>query len=462
MRFVADCLDGRLSSLDRLAVQVPEAKAVVKRRAGEHGLLPESIVSVLASYPFRPAEWLVDRELTTLGQDQLDVLLRALVGVLKDGHREAVIKCLPIWSAAQAGTLRTSAETIALLESYPNDLATLARADSVVRAMWGANRGLLLRENRGHFESAVRWARVFWGANSMTSRCARRRGFEGNEREATEAALGGPTNAEPSLGEDSSRRIPERGAHLRRLAMDLLSSYVEALETAPSSLYDREPREVHSGLVARIARDVITALGAPDLWCMEHGAHIARGLVEARIYLQWMGGQDQSIYRAFQEYGAGKAKLYKRIMDEIPEQARSLELVRAVEELKRLSHNDEVLDYRTVDTSDSFAAGKSIRQMADECGLLDLYRQAYSLASGIAHSEWWAVETNAMEPCMNPLHGGHLIPSFSLSAGGNVELASAWVDQLNALIRMSLLILGTDVAAVRTAFARMEVPVEDT
>jgi hypothetical protein len=41
-RFIAECLDGRLTSLDRLAAQVPEAKAVVKARAEERELLPES------------------------------------------------------------------------------------------------------------------------------------------------------------------------------------------------------------------------------------------------------------------------------------------------------------------------------------------------------------------------------------------------------------------------------------
>ena len=71
-------------------------------------------------------------------------------------------------------------------------------------------------------------------------------------------------------------------------------------------LYDREQQEVHAGLVARAGRDVTTALGAPDLWCMEHGAHIIRALVEIRIYIQGMARQDPSIYRAFKEYGAGK------------------------------------------------------------------------------------------------------------------------------------------------------------
>ena len=54
---------------------------------------------------------------------------------------------------------------------------------------------------------------------------------------------------------------------------------------------------------------------------------------------------------------------------------------------------------------------------------------------------------------MNVLHRGHLIPSLSLSAGANVELATSWVDSLYALIRLSLNILGTEDEAVTGAFA---------
>ena len=86
--------------------------------------------------------------------------------------------------------------------------------------------------------------------------------------------------------------------------------------------------------------------------------------------------------------------------------------------------------------------------MAEECGLLDLYRQAYYMASGVSHSEWWSVETHAMERCLNVLHGGHLIPSLSLNPGGNVEFATTWVDQLYTLIQVSLQILGTEEEAV--------------
>jgi hypothetical protein len=450
---IAECLDGRLTGLDRLSNQIPEAKAAIKSRAGEQGLLPDLIESTLSSYPSRPAEWLVDCEVKPPGQEEIDLLARAVFGVLKEGHHEALIKCLYVWSAVQAGTFRTSTETIELLKFYPNDPSTRSQADSVIRAMWGAQKRLLLHKDENYFETSTAWARVFWDTNSMTSRCVR--SLEDDAGEEGGSGMGPQRDNKPDE-ELAPSPTPGGGMHLRRLAMDFLSSYVEALEMSPARLQDRERQEVHSGLVARVGRDVIAVLGAPDLWCMEHGAHIARTLVEVRIYIQWMAQQDPTTYRDFQEYGAGKAKLYARILDEVPAEARQSDFVEAVEELERLSHNSGIIDHRIVDTRDSFADGKAIRKMAEECGLLDFYRQTYSMASGISHSEWWSVETHAMERCRNILHGGHLIPSLSLGSGGNVKLAGSWVDQLYTLIRISLQILGTDEQAVQQAFAWLD------
>ncbi len=88
-----------------------------------------------------------------------------------------------------------------------------------------------------------------------------------------------------------------------------------------------------------------------------------------------MATQDPAIYRSYQEFGAGKAKLYARIIDELPVDelpvdelpvdARIAGFDEAIEELERLSHNDGVFDLRVVDTSDSFS-GKSIRAMAED------------------------------------------------------------------------------------------------
>lgn len=179
----------------------------------------------------------------------------------------------------------------------------------------------------------------------------------------------------------------------------------------------------------------------------------ARTLVETRINLQWMATQDQDeIYKKYRDFGAGKAKLYSLIAKEMPEDWLANGAAEAVELMERASHNEAFIDRRVVDIGSTFADGKSLREMASECGLGDLYRHTYQLDSGIAHSEWWSVEIHAMERCHNVLHRGHLIPSLSLSAGGNKQLAMSWIIGLYALMRASLDILGTSEDAIQQAF----------
>ena len=451
--WVSEVLDGRLTNLAVLSEKFSDAPAIVVGEAESWGLLSTEVKDALASYPYLPARWFVGGvEASPPREHDLELIKDALLGVIKDGHREALLKCLRTWSTVQAGTFRSSADTIDLLKDYPDEPTKRAAADSVVRARWGAHKAMIQVDNPAHFDESIRWARVFWGANSMTSRCIRKREIEDTPDASVEDRQAAPGDS----GSTEPTPVPEDGNNLRRFTMDVLSSFVEALETAPANLYANERQEVISGLVARAGRDLIAVLGAPDLWCLEHGAHIGRMLVETKIYLRWMARQDPIIYRQFQEYGAGKAKLYSRISDELPEEARTAGFRESVDELRRLSHNHDVLDHRVVDTRDTFAGGKSIRAMAEEADLLDFYRQAYSLASRVSHSEWWSVETHAMEPCLNVLHGMHQIPSLSLSYGGNVELATSWVDQFYSLVRTGLQILGTDDDAVAEAFSWLE------
>lgn len=456
-KVIGEGLDGRLTSLDRLAAAVPESQVVLRARALEFGLLSEPVIRLLASYPDRPAAWFTDCEFAPPGRDEVNTLSRAIYEVVTDGHREATVKYITVRGNLLAGTISLDPPMAELLRAYPGDAATRARADSVIRASWGSQQAALLYTDPNRFDAAHAWARVFWVVNSMTTRCRRKADESRDTPPRAAEAESHETEDEigvPDIGHvPPPTPMPEEGAHLQRLALDVFTSYLEALENSPSFLYEKEVQEVHSGLVSRAAREVITALGIPDLWCMENGAHIIRTLVEVRIYLQWMSLQDPSIYRAFQEYGEGKAKLYARILDEFPKEARNADFVEGIKEFESLSHNDGPLDHRVVDTRDTFADGKSIRAMADEAGLLDLYRQGYSVASGFAHSEWWSIESNAMERCRNLLHGGHLIPSLSLNAGGTVPLAQSWVDQLYALVRFSLRALHTDADAVEEAFA---------
>lgn len=461
-------LDGTLSGLNALGRTGDEVQMLVRTRATQHGLLSEHVQSALASYPYRPAEWLVLREMQPPQQDDVELVGRAIYEAISDGHREAVLKCLYIWSAVHARTFSSSEETIDLLVDYPTNEAKRASADSAVRAMWGASQSLEQLDHRAERSAMEDWSRVFWGANSMTTKCVRKRDVDDEERDVAvedastpPAGMGQATPKETRTANGSSDGndiylghdpIPSEGAHLRRVAMDLLSSYVEVVDQGPRDLRDPSELEVHCGLVTRVGRDVIAALGTPELWSVEQGAHVVRALVEARVYIEWMSKQPKSIYKAFKDYGAGKAKLYSRIMDEVPEEARQTEFIDAIDQLRKLSYNDDIFDSRVVDTRDTFS-GVSLRAMAEESGLLNFYRQAYSLASGVAHGEWWSLENHAMERCLNVLHRGHLIPSLSLSVGGSVPLAKSWVDQLYKLMWRSLEILQPDIEIWDEAFA---------
>lgn len=447
-------LDGTLSGLEKLARESENARKVVCHHAHRNGLLSARVQRALASYAHRPAEWLVSMGVAPPTQDVIDLLGEAVYDSMFDDHREALLKCFSIWSGVQAGTFRTSQETIDILHDYPTNVAKLPQADAVVRAMWGAQQQLTsLDQDPDDAGARETWSRVFWGTNSMTSGCMRK-------RDAPSEEIPERTRADASQNPEPDIRLapsgpPDDGKHLRQLALDLLASYIEAATQGPRDLRNPARAEVHGGLVSRAGREVIVALGSPELWCAEHGSHVTRVLVEGRVHIEWMSKQDHAIYQTYKDYGAGKAKLYSRILDEIPEAARDHEFSEAVKQLQKLSYNDDIFDSRIVDTRDSFA-GVSLRSMAEESGLLDYYRQSYSLASGVAHGEWWSLETHAMERCRNVLHRGHLIPSMSLSAGGNVPLAKAWVDQLYALIWRSLEILQPDEEVWRAAFAWLE------
>lgn len=135
---LAECLDGRLTNLDRLVDLRPGADAIIRQRADELELLPPPVSAVLSTYPERPAAWLVEGDPRPPSTDEVDLVARALVEAIGDGHREAVIKCLRIWSAVQAGTFSSDKDTIELLIRYPDHSESRARADTVVRASWGA------------------------------------------------------------------------------------------------------------------------------------------------------------------------------------------------------------------------------------------------------------------------------------------------------------------------------------
>lgn len=175
----------------------------------------------------------------------------------RGGHHEALIKCLRIWSTVQAATFRSDGEKIDLLKDYPDNLSNRAKADATIRAMWGAHKGLLKKRDSSCFDAATDWARVFWCANSVTSDCIRQRDLDSSSGNSQDPAEAAEEEAAEEEVEMTPAEIPEGGRYLRGFVMDLMGSFVEALERAPSNLYAQERQEVVSGLVSRAGRDLM-------------------------------------------------------------------------------------------------------------------------------------------------------------------------------------------------------------
>jgi len=441
---LAETLDGRLTGLASLVARHPGAAESIRNRADEFQLLPSSVVSALSSYPRCPVDWLFG---TFHSPDEADiqVLARSLSDVLRSEHRQSLIKCLGIWVGVLTASLSVGESAMDLLRQYPDEPERHEEVDSAISAMWGSLRQLRTSNDPDYWKPATDWARVFWGTNSMTTGCLRSSDIDPDVVDEHPLEVSGEATAG-----SSSASLPSDGFQQR--AMDLATSYMEAIEASPRRLYDPEREEVNTGLVVRAARAVVSALGDDSLWASEKGAHIGRMLVEIQILLNWMALQDQkTVYKQYKDFGAGKAKLYSALAQELPKGWLVPGAQDAVNAIKAMSHNEQI-DFRVVDLSATFS-GKAMRTMAQECGLDDLYRHAYQLESGIVHSEWWSVELHSMEPCLNVLHRGHLIPKLQLPAGGNADLARGWLIALYSLIQDSLQILRVPEAQVREAFA---------
>jgi hypothetical protein len=256
-KLLAEGLDGRLTSVDGLVAACPEAKEVVLARARDLQMLPAGIVAVLAAFPERPASWLGELEPRLPSQSDINFLALALVEVLGDGHRESLVKCISIWSAVLAGMFSADETIIDLLRNYPGDSTSRSRADTVVGASWGSMRAAKLANNPECLDKAIRWARVFWDFNSITTRCMRRRDLPDSHGDTDEAtafaeATGGldsdsDSDSDSNSNSDEVESTPSVSISRQQSAQDLLSSYAEAVETSPADLYAPERQEVHAG-----------------------------------------------------------------------------------------------------------------------------------------------------------------------------------------------------------------------
>jgi hypothetical protein len=454
--------DTRLSSLNDVDVGVRRDVLELFRSEQLGPAIPDELVAILRRYPAAPGAWLLldpwpERGTEVAADAALTLVARAFADSQTDSHRKALMQLPALEWRAVCGNISVPRELAAQMAGYPNDPATVGAADAFIR---GAS-VMDLGEVSGPPRIVARdWARAFWNWNWSMTDClpAERRDADANEEddevaapaamvpEAIAAPSADATTEDGSEGEDTGPTDLETEAHrlTDRVGVLLNAFLVVALDHSRTvDLYAPASHEVVCGLISRAARAVLAASLSPDTWSGEHGASVIRLLAETEIVVTWLGSQDAEAYVRYQAYGQGKGKLahvhMRALIDSFDGDAPDY-LVAAVERLGRQFGDDRGQEFIEVNVSSTFS-GRSVRDMAADVGLDELYRFAYQPASSVTHGEWWTIEDFAMQRCLNPLHRGHLIPSFDGLASTTLEFGRMLADRLEDLMGLALRIL---------------------
>lgn len=443
-------LDGRLTSLAALGDEDERARLIIVDTALELGLLDPNISEVLSLYTGRPAPWFVFEPETDPPNESraFKGLALAIYSVLRDRHKEALIKVLPVWARVADQTLRTDGITIDLLKDYPGNSSKRDKAESVIRAMFGASHGAAEEREPDVWEASRTWAKSFWNLNGQVTECMPEELAELETLPAEpddDLVAKNLTVESDQLALDDPLDERQDAVALVNSVGEMLARYVAALQTVvPLDLFEPTKNEVHAGLITRAARWVVAGLRSPHTWNGEQGAEVTRILAEAEIYLAWLAANPDG-YRTFQEYGRGRAKLaglhaaeLLSKLEDVPDEWRQ-----AQKKFVNIGGGDQVLDLTNVSVESTFS-GKSVREMASSSDLAELYKNVYQMSSGILHGEWWAVTEYSMQRCMNPLHRFHLIPTLDGFSTGDKRLAEYWIHVLGKLMLASLREQGVD------------------
>lgn len=208
-------------------------------------------------------------------------------------------------------------------------------------------------------------------------------------------------------------------------------------------LHGHEKRIVHEvvgGLLARQITLAVEFISNPSTWNAHSAPLFLRSMAENCITIAWILKEPEERAEKFVAYGLGQENLL-------------------------LEHAKVILQYTGIDPSDdadiekwerwlnseryTFLTevnvgnwGPSLREMAEEVGLISLHRNDYARWSGSTHSMWHHVVRFNLEPCTTPLHGYHRIPTilrstpeaaFMLTAAEYVDLSLRSFDEATGI-----------------------------
>jgi Family of unknown function (DUF5677) len=439
--------DGCLTSLERIPKEYrPAVLSVFSSNPVAIGSLPPQVRVLTQIFEDLPGAWLLSAGPS--GTDDLnreegfDFLTSALVEVVSDRHKNALVKAAPFGWELQRRRLHLVGDTGAALVNYPAVPENRSQADAFILSSFLSTKTIRNEHHPAWEAEVLAWAHSFWRQNWHQLTCIP---AELIEMEGDGLAIDEEAEAGEHVGDEKTFEIDEIAVKAMSQVEALFNDFIEHVldRDLPLDPSDAAKHEVLCGLVSRSARAVMALIRSPHMWSGEQGSSVMRILAETRIVITWMDLQDPAIYKRYQNYGRGKAKLMRRHMESLIESlgdATSTDLRELAKRVKERAGGDLGEEFQDVSVETTFS-GISMRQMAVEAGMLDVYNFIYQSASGVVHGEWWAIEDYAMQRCVNPLHLVHNIPSFEDEYPTEPQCPRLLVAQLEGISGQALAIL---------------------
>ena len=229
-----------------------------------------------------------------------------------------------------------------------------------------------------------------------------------------------------------------------------LSAHVFArLEAWRHGEESRQVQEVLGGILARQATLATELAINPYILNIHTAPLLLRPMVESCINVAWILQSSEERCKMFVSYGLGQENLLlEQSKADLREAGEDPDENPGIKQWEQWI-NSQRFTFLTEVNVGSWS-GSSLREMAEEVGLMGIYRVDYAMWSGATHNTWNHISHANLRPCVNPLHGYHRVPEISRPGYASIHLlkAAEYVDLITELLDHAL---GTDVDVAKAA-----------
>jgi len=355
------------------------------------------IGKILTLYPDNPAAWLILDEWKNL--DKVDFVVelqkvgRSLERLIKGKDLYAGnIRAIPLGRMFKHNKLFLSPavgkELTVLLPKYPGQCTEDEKYQVQQFARTSMNMTFMTEERY----VALQWPKYFWRHNYDLVPCS-----------PVHESLDKGDNLSQTQVMDLQKKLWANSIRLIKYLDKISAQY-------KYDLYDPGIDEIKLGLFSRVVRLYISFVSNPYFWNRDLSGILLRCLGETEIIFAYLVGKGtEEDYKKFKEYARGKEKLLMLHLQDNLKATTSIE-GKTVEGMAEGIGGGFLAEISDIDLKGW--TKKTVREMAKEVKLDELYRWVIDPSSAELHGSWTSIRGSNLVVCSQIMHRFHMVPKY--------------------------------------------------